>query len=358
MPLYYDDIHITNPASLKRFIELLQIADQKWDSIRRIPYSAPGRWVHTLNLGHMKFCLWEEACQVDALLTQLFPLTPFLKRFVLNNAITLSRRAIDSFSYRDGTQNLRFLKGVKLLSSPLSEFAEDPFMDVLRNSINLEELSIIGSGVEAIQLSSPIVAEEPDAVQIKPLGLPRLRKLSLLSMHSSSIMLSLLHSPLPSLNHLTVTPYDDISIPSSLVPRFINAHGRKLGSLHLYTHKSWPTMLFPSPTTLLHTCPQLRHLSLENPLPTLTVCSIYPRHPLQILSIPRPNPEFLSVLETLLPKLPSLGAIRTRDVRWVRRGLSSRALEAGVQGEMREWRRRLGRRGIQVVDADWKHCTD
>ena len=339
------------------FTGLLHAADQKWDSIRRIPYSAPGRWVRTLNLAHMRIGLWEEACLVDALLTQLFPLVPFLQRMDLNNAITLSRRAIDSFSYRDGTQNLRFLKGVKVLSSPLSEFAEDPFMEVLRCSVGLEELAIIGSGSEAIQLGSTNDIE-PDVSQLKPLNLPRLHKLSIVSMHSSSVMLCLLHSPLPSLTHLTVTPYDDISIPSSLVPRFIDAHGKKLSSLHLYTHKSWPTILFPSPTTLLHTCPTLRHLSLENPLPTLTICSIYPRHPLQILSLPRPNPEFLSVLETLLTKLPSLKMIRARDVRWMRRGMSSRAQEAGVQGEMREWRRRLARRGIQVVDGDWKHCLD
>ena len=112
-------------------------------------------------------------------------------------------------------------------------------------------------------------------------------------------------------------------------------------------------MLFPSPTTLLHTCPRLRHLSLESPLPTLTICSIYPKHPLQILSIPRPDAEFLSVLESLLPKLPGLKAVRARDVRWLRPGMGAHAQEAGIQGEMRDWKRRLGRRGIQVLDAQW-----
>jgi len=43
-------------------------------------------------------------------------------------------------------------------------------------------------------------------------------------------------------------------------------------------------------------------------------------------------------------------------VRWLRKGMGLRAQEAGVQGEMREWRRRLLRRGIRVLDAEWKEC--
>jgi hypothetical protein len=42
-----------------------------------------------------------------------------------------------------------------------------------------------------------------------------------------------------------------------------------------------------------------------------------------------------------------------REVRKLKKGLSSRAQEAGVQGEAMEWRRRLLRRGVRVLDADW-----
>lgn len=302
--------------------------------------------------------LWTEAIQIDAFLTKLFPLLPFLSCLVLNPTVNLSRRAIDSLCNRDGNQNLRALKGIKLSSGSSSEV--EPFLQVLRCCRNLEELTIVGSGIEAVQLSNasghtPTVEVPED---FKPLVLLRLRKLALISMHTSPVMFALLHSPLPSLHHLTITPYDDVSIPTSLVPAFIDLHGSKLTSLHLYAHKSWPTMLFPSPTTLLHTCPKLYHLSLENPLPTLYICSIYPRHPLQILSLPRPNTEFLRVLESLLPKLPCLTTVRARDVRWLRKGMTSRAQEAGVQGELKEWKRRLGRRGIQVLDADWKSGVD
>jgi hypothetical protein len=34
--------------------------------------------------------------------------------------------------------------------------------------------------------------------------------------------------------------------------------------------------------------------------------------------------------------------------------VSRKALEAGVQGEMHEWRRRFARRGVRLVDGDWR----
>lgn len=345
-------MRVQDISCLDQFSELLHAADQRWDSIRRIPYSAPGRWVQRLDLSDLRCNFWSEVCHVDMLLARLFPLVPFLCQLTLKSTITVSQRIIDSLCNREGLEKIISLKGFKLQSS-IELAVDDPFLKVLRCCHNLEELEVYGTGVDPLLLDNPSLVFDPDLLSVKPLHLHRLRKLSMISMHCSSIMLAVLRSPLPSLTHLTITPYDDISIPTSLVPRFVARHGSELTSLHLYAPKSWPTVLFPSPTTLLHTCPKLNHLSLENPLPTLTVCSIYPKHPLQILSLPRPEADFLTVLESLLPKLPALKAVRARDVRWLRAGMSSRAQEAGVQGEMREWRRRLARRGIVVLDATW-----
>jgi len=86
-------------------------------------------------------------------------------------------------------------------------------------------------------------------------------------------------------------------------------------------------------------------------LPNLTLTE---DHHLKTLSIPRPKGDFWPVLERLLSHLPDLAVVRARDVRWVRQGISARAQEAGVQGEMKEWQRRLARRHIRVVDADWR----
>lgn len=300
----------------------------------------------------MPCALWSEICHVDGLLTRLFPLIPFVANIYLNPSITLSRRVFASLCGRDDNRKLQRLRGIKL-NTPFCPL-DETLVTLLRQCPNLVELECSGPGIEGI---FPEIAQDSGAAVDGPshaLCLPRLQKVAFISMHSSPVMMALLYSSLPSLTHLTVTPYDDISIPTSLVPKFIEKHGPHLTSLHLYAPKTWPTMLFPSPTTLLHTCPKLRHLSLENPLPTLTICSIYPKHPLQILSIPRPDPEFLTVLESLLPKLPALKAVRARDVRWLRPGMGAIAREAGVQGEMYDWKRRLGRRGIHVLDADWQ----
>jgi hypothetical protein len=53
----------------------------------------------------------------------------------------------------------------------------------------------------------------------------------------------------------------------------------------------------------------------------------------RVLTIPRPNARFLHEVEALLS---SLTVVRMRAVRWLCTGVSGKALEAGVQGEMHE----------------------
>lgn len=346
-------MHVNTLRRLERFTSVAYAADQRWDSIRRIPYSTPGRWVQTLDLSELRCGLWSEVYHVDTLLARLLPLLPFLSELVLNSTILVSRRLIESLCNREGNDKLVSLKGIKLASST-DLTSDDPFVSVLRCCSNLVELEVHGSGIEPLLSDGHMQPVEWADVNFKSLQLPRLRRLAVISMHCSTVLAALLHSALPSLRHLTVTPYDDTSIPSSLVPRFIETHGADLTSLHLFAPKSWPTMLFPSPTTLLQTCPKLNHLSLENPLPLLTLGSTYPQHSLQLLSIPRPDAGFYKILESLLPKLSSLKAVRARDVRWLRAGMSSHAREAGVQGEMRDWRQRLSRRRIVMLDSSWQ----
>lgn len=345
----------TSPSSLKAFTSRLEAADKQWDSIRRIPYSAPGRWVQVLDLGDLRCTFWSHVCYVDEILTRLFPLLPFLAHLTLNDTLILSRRVIDSLCNRDGNERLKSIKGLKLVSASVDH--DDPFLGLLRCCPNLEQLEFTGSGIEPLLIDSPDSITDMRHIQPKPLHLSQLRKLSMVAMHCSPVMFALLHSALPRLSHLTVTPYDGAAISTSLVPQFIDIHGAKLSSLHLFAPKSWPTMLFQSPANLLHSCPNLYHLSLENPLPILTIPSTLDKHPLHILSIPRPIPEFLLVFEPLFAKLPNLQIIRSRDVQWLRTGMSPRAMEAGVQGELRQWRQRLARKGINVVDSTWSAPT-
>lgn len=353
--MFYSYVRITAVASLEKFYKRLHAADQKWDSIRRIPYSTPGRWVQILDLSELQ----SEALLLDSILTQLFPLIPFLTQLTLHPTFVLSRRATASLAYRESSINIRVLEGISYVPTSCSP-EEDLLVQLLRFCPNLEQLEVINEGLQPMDPElEPLFESQSRGMLLPPnftpLHLPYLHTLNILSMPWSPLLLCLLHSPLPSLTKLIITPYDDVPYPISLASQFINTHGETLRSLLLFTPRTWPTTLRPSPPTLLQTSPNLRHLSLELPLPRLVVpSSSSTTYPLQILSIPRPNTEFWKVLERLLPVMPSLRAIRARDLRWLRPGMTARALEAGVQGELREWRRRLAPRGIRVLDADWK----
>ncbi|EGN97881.1 hypothetical protein SERLA73DRAFT_91017 [Serpula lacrymans var. lacrymans S7.3] len=358
MPLFFSRVRICTLTSLDMFTSRLQNADKKWDSICRIPYSTPGRWVQVLDLACLpKF----EAFVIDSLLTQLFPLLPFLTRLSINPTMSMSRRALAALALRDGCQNLRVLEGISYDPSFNSSIttSNDPLVQLLHSCPNLEQLEMFGLGLDPADIDSTSDAESGmQTICNLSLHLGQLHTLALLSMPSSSLLWALINTSLPSLRKVTVTPYDDIPYPISLVSRFIQVHGLLLHSLSFFTPKLWPTLLHTSPSTIFHSAPNLRHLSLECPLPMLTVPhdsdSSSPSLCLKILSIPRPNSDSWRILERLLPHLPHLVAVRVRDVRWLRRGMTPRAQEAGVQGEMRGWRRRLARRGINLLDGDWK----
>jgi len=361
LPLVYSQVQISTIISVEKFCLHLHSADSKWDSIRRIPYSTPGRWVLVLDLSDLPFTSQSDAFLLDSLLTRLFPLLPFLAHFSLNPMFVLSRRAAGSLALREGTINIRGLEGITHVHTSSSDtWDEDHLVQLLRRCPNLERLEVIGRGFDPMDFEDTFQNQSTMLLDsFTPLHLPHLHTLTLLSMPSSPILLSLLRSPLPSLRKLTITPYDDIPQPASHVSEFITTHGQSLGSLLLFTPRAWATRLYSSPITLLHTSPKLRHLSLEFPCPEITLPPSQGRgsvisHPLEILSIPRPTAGFWKHLERLLPHLPSLRAVRARDVRWLRQGMSSPAQSAGVQGELRDWARRLAPRGVKVLDADWK----
>lgn len=294
-----------------------------------------------------------QAVFLDSLLTRLFPLTPSLASLSINPSFVLSRRALASLAQREGSVNLRSISGLNYVPRSTPDRHEDPFVELLRHSPNLEVLVVIGQGLDPTELGFGFGSMSFDMFSTSvfaPLHLPKLHTLSLLSMCSSPLVFALIQSPLPSIKKLTITPYEDI--PSSMSLQLITTHGATLTSLLLFTPKSWPTRLHPSPNNLLMCCPILNHLSLETPLPSLSLTA---NHNLRILSIPRPTNEFWRELERVFRFLPRLSVLRIRDVRWLRKGVSSMAQEAGVQGEMREWRRRLDRRQILLVDADWRN---
>jgi hypothetical protein len=344
-------VRISTVSAFKKFTTHLHLSDQRWDSVRRILHSTPGRWVHRLDLSGITHLSLSQSLLLDSLLSRLFPLIPFMTALILNSSFVPSRLALESLAASEASRSLKTLEGLGASPSDSLAMTEEPLLHLLRACPNLEELEIVGDASDPYDMDSEIVEPLPDSNDFQTIGLQHLRSLRIVSISSTPLLATLLNSSLPSLRKLTITPYDDIPYPLALTSSFIRTHGANLRSLLLVTPNSWPTKRHPSPTTLLQTCPNLRHLSLEHPLPLLALPTSQ-SHPLEILVIPRPTPANWKILERLHPRLPMLRAVMFRDVRWLRQGMTVRALEAGVQGEMREWRRRLNLRSIKLLDAD------
>lgn len=354
-PLVYERVQLASERALAAFTALLHAADQRWDSIRRIPYSVPGRWVKTLDLSHpipsASAASLAGAHAVDALLAHVLPLLPFLEHLALDPAQGVpSRRVLAALTGRDGAERLRVLTGLALAEPSSSDTAkpgDDLVVALLRRTPHLEELGLVGPGLDALDGDE---SEEPAEAPPVPLRLPRLHTLSAVSIPNGVVLHALLHAPLPALRALTLTPYE--GAPGALTSSFIGVHGASLVSLSLVAPApSWPTVLHSSPSSLLVTCPCLTSLSLCKPLPALTLPSPNTPHTLRTLALPRPSPEVLpAILDAV--RLPALRTVRLRDVRWLRAGIAGGAREAGVQGEMRDWRTRLSRRGILLLDAE------
>ena len=335
--------------------------------------------MQTLDLSEM-VVYSKDVLSVDSDVTRLFPLLPFLTSLHLVPGMLLSNRVLTALQCKDGIGELRSLKGVNLSvpdgNAPAQSLGPSPdaVVRLLRICPRLEQLEI--SCVDANDLEpEPIVGldfssfrDEAAATLPPPLYLPNLKFLCLSAVPIDSLFLTLLRTPLPSLQHLVVASHSDRHIAQ--LSALLATNGRNLISLRINTpwHLPTSTSNVPAPP-LLTSCPELHYLALDQQLlPVLTLLepaqdlgsssgegSGSPRpHPLRVLTIPRPNARFFRELEALLPHLPLLTVVRARAVRWLRAGVSRKALEAGVQGEMHEWRRRFARRGVRLVDGDWR----
>jgi len=362
---------------------LLVASDQKWDSIRRIPYSTPGRWVHELNLSELVLHSRADANTADALLTLLFPLLPCLTKLELTLSMQLSRRAMHALGCRDGVESLKVLRGVKydnIVTNAVGYNEEhDPLTELVACCMGLEELEIIGLGMDDLDVM--IAANNAHSATKGPhvprIYLPRLHTLTLLSTPSSHLLRRLLHVPLPKLRTLVITPYGDLLPPLSLVTAFLETHGQTIRTLVLHTPKAaWPSVLmsFPPPKSLLRILPNLTALSLEGTsltregeepfkLEVPSPPSPHERtsspsgHRLATLWVPRPTSALRESIFPALPFLPNLREVRCLEVRWAKPGMSARALEAGFQGQMKDWARLLGQRKIRLLDADGRERT-
>lgn len=303
----------------------------------------------------MTCCTPVDRLVIDNLLVDLFPLLPFLSQLVVNSTIKFSRRSFSALASKEGIECLRVLKGLEWAPTlPSYLLPEMPFLSLLQVAKSLERLEMIGPGLQDDDVELPNSSARqlitPPPTPPPPLALPSLRSLKLISLPNGPIIDAFLRASLPQLCSLTVTPYDDV--PSALTSHIIAAHGSKLKHLTFCTPKSWPSFRFSAPSDILSMAPSLETLSLTIPLPFLSLPHI-PR-PVRLIRLPRPNSLYLNQLEAWLHigLLPNLRIIHMQEVRWIRSGLSSRAAEAGVQGELREWKLRLSRLGVHILDMN------
>lgn len=367
-------MHIFTVSNLQRFTAHLSSSDQRWDSIRRIPYSTPGRWVQTLDLSEIVLANSTEFLAADSNFTRLCPLLPFLTTLYFIPDMLLSNRALAALECKDGIGELRSLKGLKVSApaalasaQPLTGLTPGPdsLIRLLRNCPLLESLEIacvdpVGPDLESI-IDLDLDSAQDDAA-LPTLHLPDLKSLTLSAIPICALFFTLLRTSLPELRHLAVTPYSGRH--TAQLSALLAAHGRSLTSLRINTphHLRTSTGDMPAPQVLT-LCPELHYLALSQPLPEVLMLPApapdgdgdppHP-HPLHVLTIPRPSARFLREVEATLPRLPALAIVRARAVRWLCAGVSRKALEAGVQGEMHEWRRRFARRGVRLVDVDWR----
>lgn len=354
-PLFFTHPPLPSFSSFRTFTSILKISDKSWDSLRRIPYSTPGRWVQNVDLSRVTCHTPTDRLIFDSLLIDLFPLLPFLTELVLNGAVKLSRRSLSAFASKEGIEYLKVLKGVEWAPAlPWYSLSEDPLLSFLHVAKNLERLEVIGPGLQEDDFEVPELPihqlNTPPPTPRPPLTLPNLHSLKLLSLPNGPIIDAFIRAYIPRLFSLTITPYDNVI--SALTSDLVAAHGINLKHLTFCTPKSWPPLPCMTSPNILSMAPSLETLSLTFPLPALLIPQT--PHPVRLIRLPRPNHLYLSQLEAWLyiGLLPKLKVVQMREIRWIRPGLSSRAAEAGVQGELKEWKLRLSRLNVHVLDMN------
>lgn len=380
----YGEIKIYTLQSMERLHLAIIAGDQRWDNLRRIPHSTPGRWVQSLDISTLSNDLSTRASRLkaDGLLTEVLNLTPFLTHFLSDPKFMLSSRAIRALG-GDGRPptKLRVIKnlhaGEDSMSIPASAWllARDPLIAIVRTcAMTLESLEIVGTGAtqDENDMASLIIQHE---LSFPPINMPRLHTLSLLGVPCSPLFFTLISSSLPALTRLTLTVYPSRHSreSQSSSAAFLAAHGQTIESLILPTPPDWPppdyvgTFAAPPQGTqafldhsILHILPKITRLNLSFPLPPLLLVP-QTSSPLKTIIFPRPISALLPFVAEMAKGNGEYGSGLRKVVwtkaRWLRSdvGASSRmARTAGDQAEMLRWRRALSKLSVQLIDADGK----
>ncbi|KAG8886930.1 hypothetical protein FRB98_000758 [Tulasnella sp. 332] len=428
LPLLYGQASINTTTSLQLLRDTLVNADLRWDHLRRIPYSTPGRWIVSLDISNLSL----PTLAADTALSQMFPLAPLLEEVILNplGSGMLSRRALKTL--RDASSRLQVLKGLGVSSGDVERDQE--IVNLLHVSSALEVLELVGGGFgdpddETTPAGVLTTNLPPTRVGDHTIFLPHLHSLSVIAIPDSLVAAALYSATLPSLRTLNLTSYHSTPVDdqvlaaqalgiattptggpgliggfpgpqsslssetSSSTAMFLETHGKHLASLTVRAPPDWPPLPFTPPTDILRSCPRLRDLAFVDGKSgygsaaagfeaerLLRFDMPEQPHPLQSITISRPEDALLSSLESALRPhkapastgsrripssssspiantrstslLPELMTVSFVSARWMKSSYSSGALNAGTSGGMRRWRACLRRFGVRVLDMD------
>ncbi|PVG01830.1 hypothetical protein CPB86DRAFT_752506 [Serendipita vermifera] len=342
LPIFYSKPFLPSFDAFILFVERLLKAQARWDNLRRIQYSEPGRWVETLNLTWFEPAPGTLRLQFDKRLAQLFTVIPFLSELVLNPEFSVTRQTLQALAESEAAYSLKRLSGVHIPCHQHVNFPHtEALTNLLRACVNLKHLELVGTGLD-LEGDLP----DPDAIYSPhALSLPSLVSVSIVHAPFSPILQALAHADIPCLGSLTISVYTDVE--TSDATKFLCAHASKITNLMLLPAQTWPSSTTRIRPDILKLCPNLRRLYLPIVPQTLE----RPEMPCQVtvLSVPRPTLEFLSGV--IDPAMPHLRQVQVRELKYVPSRLGHAAANTGNNRIMLEWRRKLSLRGGVVLDS-------
>lgn len=409
----YRDPHLPSLDYFSSLAQSLLRADKQWDDLRSSPHSLPGAFVQTLDLSHIASASTTTSDAAfnpwlfTSTLSTILPLIPNLRRLVLPapesymlGATTLLR-LLDKADFEPAS--LRELENVPVFANGLvTHEGLDPVVELLLAMPNLERLGVVGGGTLDFAdggAGALAAALEPDDQPVSA-HLPRLASLSLRGIPAGLLLQTLLASELPSLRHLEISSYQ--THPGELTTALLRTHGTKLTSLAFLPLPDFPALNLALPEATLDLCPAVNSLtlhSLPNNVAPPASTFFASRRPgslaLRHLTLPRPprtsSSTYAELLDFLLQgdtlptpggrqmvALPSLETVAiSPGFLWVpatpqasgngplsalsslvtaASSVSSAAANAGLNGLIRQYAVRLGRRGVRVLDARGRAC--
>lgn len=398
----YSSPYLPTVDRLCSFASSVLKGDSRWDSLKRIPYSTPGRYVQVLDLSHLdepqgqasrdaEFAsarsgldsLAGNGLRLNGCLNTLFPLLPHLEVLILPASIPVAPSTLRALQSAPCRSRIKVIHGLVLTQAveptPVKNGSAtsdlDSMIGFLKAFPNLRDVSIKGYGDIDPGLSI-IYHPQP------PLELHHLESMTLHGVKSGLFIgtLSQQGDSLPLLRHLDLTCYAHQS--GDLTIDFLRVHGPKLHSLTLRAPTDWPPLRIPPPSETLSLCPRLQVLrfldsntlppteTFEDPgLPFTASQHFSLRH----LSISKwstapafrdgPHPpstgQFERLIEALIRNLPpNLEDVTVEGFTWLRKPLGKAGMSAGVNGVCRRLSGALAVRGVRMLDKDGTERPD